>query len=94
MNAPLNHTLAISPQPNTLQEKPVVVPPAVDKLWTTCATHFASIKKSDETFLKEKGLEILTNWGVDPAAMQRRAVRRDETRQDETACQEGKEGRT
>lgn len=52
-----------------------MVPPAVEKLWTTCASHFASLKKSDETFLKEKGLEILANWGVDPAAMQRRAVR-------------------
>lgn len=52
-----------------------MVCPAVEKLWTTCASHFASLKKSDETFLKEKGLEILANWGVDPAAMQRRAVR-------------------
>lgn len=52
------------------------MPPAVEKLWTTCASHFASLNKSDEGFLREKGLEILASWGVDPAAMQRRAVRR------------------
>eukprot|EP00903_Cladosiphon_okamuranus_P017583 g16196.t1 len=56
------------------EERPIAVNPAVEKLWSTCASHFAPIKKSDEAFLREKGLEILTNWGVDPAAMQRRAA--------------------
>lgn len=51
------------------------MPPAVEKLWTTCASYFAPIKKSDEVFLAEKGLEILGSWGVDAAAIRKRAVR-------------------
>lgn len=51
------------------------MPPVVEKLWTNCAGYFASIKRADEVFLEGKTTEILTNWGVDPAAMQRRAVR-------------------
>lgn len=58
------------------KDKPVVVPPAVDKLWSvTCAAHFCPIKKSDEDFLRDKQLEILGNFGVAPGTMRKRAVR-------------------
>ncbi|CAB1097266.1 unnamed protein product [Ectocarpus sp. CCAP 1310/34] len=54
--------------------KPVVVPPALDKLWSvTCAAHFCPIKKSDEDFLRDKQLEILANFGVAPGTMRKRA---------------------
>ncbi|CAM9563516.1 unnamed protein product, partial [Ectocarpus sp. 12 AP-2014] len=54
--------------------KPVVVPPALDKLWSvTCAAHFCPIKKSDEDFLRDKQLEILGNFGVAPGTMRKRA---------------------
>ncbi|CAM9211972.1 unnamed protein product [Ectocarpus sp. 4 AP-2014] len=54
--------------------KPLVVPPALDKLWSvTCAAHFCPIKKSDEDFLRDKQLEILGNFGVAPGTMRKRA---------------------
>lgn len=52
-----------------------MVPAAVEKLWSTCATFFQRLKKSDEAFLHEKVVETLASYGIDPAVMRERAVR-------------------
>lgn len=52
-----------------------MVPPAVEKLWSTCASFFQRLKKADETFLREKVVETLASYGIDPAVMRERAVR-------------------